>query len=456
MKRKLLLLLWLINLLLFCCTVHGQTSPLVEIAEVKGTIDPITAQYVSRGIRIATEDGAQCLIIQLDTPGGLDDPMRDIVKAMLASPVPVIVYVAPEGARAASAGLFIVYASHVAAMAPTTAIGAAHPVALGEEMPKTISEKATNDAVAYIRAIAEKKGRNADWAEKAIRESASITAQEAFKQGVIEIVAQDVRDLLQQLDGREIKTAQGTVTLQTDGAALRKLKMNFAETIVHVIINPAIAYLLLTIGIWGLIAEFSAPGISVGGIIGVICLVLFGVAVATLPVNWGGLILIVVAIGLFIADIKAPTHGLLTVGGIAAFVIGSLLLFTPVTPRTPAMPAPEVFRVPLWLVLTMTAMTSGIFLIAVTAGLRAQRLRPVSGMDSLIGARGIATTDCTPYGTVQVKSELWSAVATGGFISAGQPVRVVGREGLKLRVSAEDAVSDQPPVQTRTTDVETK
>jgi len=430
---------------LICPAVSAQVSPVVDVADVTGTIDPITAQYVQRGIRLASEDGAQCLIIQMDTPGGLDQSMRDIVQAMLASPVPVVVYVSPAGARAASAGVFIIYGSHVAAMAPTTNVGAAHPVSLEQEMPETISEKATNDAVAYIRAIAEEKGRNADWAEKAIRKSVSITAQEALDQGVIEIVASDVHDLLRQLDGRQVELARGTVTLRTADATLRKLNMNIAESILHVVVNPSIAYLLLSIGIWGLIAEFSAPGISVGGIIGVICLILFSVAVATLPVNWGGLALIAIALGLFIADIKAPTHGLLTIGGIVAFAIGSLLLFTPVTPRTPAMPAPEAMRVPPWLVITMTALTSGIFLVAVTAGLRAQRLQPISGMASLVGARGIATTDCAPYGTVQVRSELWSAVAEQGHISAGQAVRVVGIEGIKLLVAAEEAESGQPP-----------
>jgi len=444
-RMQFLALLGGIILILVCHTVSAQFSPIVDIAQVTGTIDPITAQYLQRGIRIAGEDGAQCLVIQMDTPGGLDDSMRDIVQAMLASPVPVVVYVSPAGARAASAGVFILYASHVAAMAPTTNIGAAHPVALDQEMPETISEKATNDAVAYIRAMAQQKGRNAEWAEKAIRESVSITAQEALDQGVIEIMASDMHDLMRQLDGCEVELARGTVTLKTADATLRKLNMNIAESILHVVVNPSIAYLLLSIGIWGLIAEFSAPGISVGGIIGIICLVLFSVAVATLPVNWGGLILIIVALGLFIADIKAPTHGLLTIGGTVAFAIGSLMLFTPLTPRTPAMPAPEALRVPLWLIITMTALTSGIFLVAVTAGLRAQRLRPLSGMASLVGALGIASTDCAPYGTVQVRSELWSAVAEQGHISAGQAVRVIGIEGIKLRVTTEEIESGQPP-----------
>jgi len=444
-RTQFLALLWGIILILICHTVSAQFSPIVDIAQVTGTIDPITAQYLQRGIRIAGEDGSQCLIIQMDTPGGLDESMRDIVRAMLASPIPVVVYVSPAGARAASAGVFILYASHVAAMAPTTNIGAAHPVALDQEMPETISEKATNDAVAYIRAMAQQKGRNADWAEKAIRESVSITAQEALDQGVIEIVASDAHDLMRQLDGREVELARGTVMLKTADATPRKLNMNIAESILHVVVNPSIAYLLLSIGIWGLLAEFSAPGISVGGIIGIICLVLFSVAVATLPVNWGGLILIIAALGLFIADIKAPTHGLLTIGGIVAFTIGSLLLFTPVTPRTPAMPAPEAMRVPPWVIITITALTSGIFLVAVAAGLRAQRLRPVSGIASLVGAPGISITDCAPYGTVQVRSELWSAVAECGQISAGQAVRVIGIEGIKLRVTTEEIESGQPP-----------
>lgn len=435
---KFVLISWLAVMFLVIGQVpcHAQASAGVAVLTVQGAIDPIIAEYIERGIRTVAADGAQCVILVLDTPGGLDLPMREIVKTILAAPLPVIAYVSPQGARAASAGLFIAYACPVIAMAPGTNIGAAHPVdAAMAEVPKALEEKVVNDAVAYLRSLAQQQNHNPDWAEKAIRESASLSAEEAVSEGVANLVAATLDDLVDKLDGLEVRMARDVRVLHTLNAQVRRLGMNLPETILHVIVNPTIAYLLLTIGIWGLIAEFSAPGISAGGIIGVICLIMFGISVASLPLNWAGLALIALSIALFILDIKAPTHGLLTAGGIGAFVLGSLFLFSPMSPRAPAMIWPsELFRIPRWLIGVMTVLTAGIFSVAVGAGIRAQRLRPAVGMAKLVGAIGIVKTDCNPLGTVQVQGELWSAIAEQGQPISGDTVRVVGLDGLRLRV----------------------
>jgi len=408
----------------------------VVVLTIRGAIDPLTAQYVKRGIQTAVNDGAQCVIMEIDTPGGLDASMREIVKAILAAPLPVVAYVSPSGARAASAGLFIVYACPIAAMAPGTNIGAAHPVStIGQEIPKTVDDKVVNDAVAYLQALGRQQGHNHQWAEEAIRKSVSIPAEEAVEKGVVNLIAVNLNHLLFQLEGREAKVLQETVVLRTAAANVRRLGMSPQETILHVVVDPTIAYLLLTIGIWGLILEFSAPGISAGGVVGVICLVLFGVSVASLPLNWAGLALIILSVALFILEIYTPTHGLLTAGGVVAFLLGSLMLFSPVTPRAPAAVWPaELFRVSPWLIGVMTALTTGLFILGVGIGIRAQRLRPAVGTERLIGATGVVKSDCTPVGTVQVKGELWSCVAEGEHLTAGDSVRVVGMEGLMLRV----------------------
>lgn len=409
----------------------AQYGEHVDLITVKGVIDPFIAQYVSRGIDIAQSDGAQCLIVQLDTPGGSDTPMRDIVQKMLNSSVPIVVYVAPGGARAGSAGVFITLAANIAAMAPGTNIGAAHPVAMtGTELTETMEEKTTSDAAAYVRAIAEERGRNAEWAEKAVRESASIIAREAVEYQVADLIADDLTDLLDKIDGREVTTAAGPVTLRTRGASVRTISMNFAENFLHVIVDPNIAYLLLSIGTLALVAEFYHPGAILPGVTGAICLILAFVAFGSLPVNWGGVALIVLAVVLFIVDIKVAGF-MLSVGGAIAFVLGSLMLFSPFAPPSPTMPRLTVS----WpLIALMTASITSFFLFALSAGIRAQRARAASGIESMIGATGVAASDLDPWGTVQVRSELWSAVAEEGSIRKGEQVRVVGAEGVRLKV----------------------
>lgn len=407
----------------------------VAVLTFKGTVAPVSAQYISRGIDTAVSDGAQALIIEMDTPGGLDSSMRQIIQKMLASPVPVVVYVFPPGARAGSAGVFLTMAAHVAAMAPSTNIGAAHPVGgQGEEITGTMGEKVTNDAVAYIRTLAEKRGRNADWAEQAVRQSVSITADQAVEMRVVDFIATDLGDLLQKLDGREVSTNFGPRTLHTTNATINYVPMNLQENLLHTITDPAIAYLLLTLGIWALIAEFNNPGAILPGVTGVLCLLLAFVAFGSLPLNSGGVALILVSIILFILDIKAPTHGILTAGGIIAFVLGSLIIFSPFTPPTPAMPPMEEFRVPLWLIGVMTAFSALFFMYAVGAGLRAQRLKVASGMGSMVGVIGVARSDINPGGTVFAASEEWSVYTEGEPIRRGERVRVVGTEGLRLKV----------------------
>ena len=437
MKRRMLAVSMLG--VLGACLVFGsfslalaQPGEHVDVITVKGVIDPFTAQYVGRGLDIAQEDGAQCLIVQLDTPGGSDVPMRVIVQEMLNSSVPIVVYVAPAGARAGSAGVFITMAANVAAMAPGTNIGAAHPVAMtGTEMTEVTEEKATSDAAAYVRAIAEKRGRNAEWAEKAVRESASIIAREAVEYQVVDLIADDLTDLLEKIDGREVITAAGPVTLSTSGAPVRTIGMNFAERLLHVIVDPNIAYLLFSIGTLALTAEFYHPGAIFPAVTGAICLILAFVAFGSLPVNWGGVALIVLAVVLFIVDIKVAGF-VLSVGGAIAFILGSLMLFSPFAPPSPTMPRLTVS----WpLVVLMTVTIASFFLFAISAGIRAQRTKVASGIESMAGTSGIAASDLDPVGTVQVKSELWSAVAEEGPIKKGEQIRVVGTKGVRLKVT---------------------
>ena len=419
---------------LFGSGVTAQNASHVDVISVQGVIDPITAQYVRRGIEIAQSDGAQCLIIQLDTPGGSDGPMRDIVQDLLSAPVPVVVFVAPAGARAASAGVFIAMAANLAAMAPGTNIGAAHPVALTGVLTGTMGEKATNDAAAYARSIANLRGRNAVWAEQAVRESVSITAREAFEGQVVDLVATDLQDLLARIDGTTVTTTLGEQVMATAGVEVRQIEMSWPQRILHAIVDPNIAYLLLTIGIWALVAEFYHPGAIFPGVTGAICLILAFVAFGSLPVNWGGVVLIFLAVFLFILDIKVAGYAL-SVGGAVAFVLGSLLLFSPVMPSSPATPRLVVSRP---LIAVMTTAIAAFFLVALSAGIRAQQAKLVTGIGTIVGVAGVVTSDLDPVGTVQAGSELWSAEADGGgIIRKGQQVTVIAVDGMKVRVRAD-------------------
>jgi membrane-bound serine protease (ClpP class) len=412
--------------------IHArQTTGDVYLLSIDGVINPLSSQYLSRGLREATEAQASLVVVRLNTPGGLESTTREMVQSLLNSPTPVVVYVTPPGGRAASAGMFITIAGHVAAMAPGTNIGAAHPVGMGEQTDPVMAEKVTNDAAALARSIAVSRGRNAVWAEQAVRESVSITAHEALEQNVIDLVATDLDDLLRQLDGRQVMTTAGEVTLKTADAQTVQAPMTLPEQILHTIADPNIAYMLFTIGMVGLIAELYNPGTLFPGITGTISLLLGFVAFGTLPVNWAGVILLIVAIGLFVAELYTEGTGVLAVGGLIAFVLGSLMLYTPITPTSPAMP--EVYVSP-WLIVVMVVGIVGTFAIFIRAIAQTRRAPIVTGIHALIGRVGRSTSVLAPAGTVKLDGEVWSAVAVVGVVPAGEEVDVVGVEGVTLRV----------------------
>ena len=397
----------------------------VAVVEIDGVISPVTLRLVESALTRAQTEKAQALVIQLDTPGGLERSMRAICQRLLNAEIPVIVWVGPTGARAASAGVFITLAAHVAAMAPATNIGAAHPVAAGGgSIDKESMRKIENDAAAFVRTIAIERGRNADWAEKAVRQSVSITEREAVKLQVIDLVADSVPDLLTKVDGRTVKTTKGSVTLATKDAVARPIEIGFRDRILNVITDPNVAYVLMMLGTLGLIFELSTPGAVLPGVIGGISLILAFFAFQSLPINYAGILLILFAIVLFIAEVKVVSHGILGTGGVVAMALGSLMLYD----------APEAgFRVS-WLVIIPTvAITAGLFLFALTMGMRALARRPQLGAEALVGETGVAAGPLTPEGQVKVHGEIWRAVADRP-VADHAPVRVVAVDGLTLRV----------------------
>ena len=419
----------------FASVVQAQVAPGapggVTVVRARGVVNPTLAHFLSRSIDQAEQERAQAVVIELDTPGGLDSSMRQIIQRILASTVPVVVYVSPPGARAGSAGVYIAYAAHVAAMAPNTNVGSATPVAMGEDGERQMSPemraKVTNDAAAYIRSLAEQRGRNADWAERAVREGANITAQEALNLGVVDVLAADVNDLLRQIDGRTVATASGSVDLRTADAPVRRVEMGVVDAFLHAISDPTIAYILLSLGTMGLFFELSNPGSLFPGTIGAICLLLGFYALGTLPVNWAGLLLMGLALLLFVVDLFAPTHGILTIGGLVAFLLGSLMLFN----------VPEAapwLNLSLWTILAVTGMMAAFFLVVARLVARSMKQRPAVGREALIGQVGRARTALSPDGMVWVDGALWNATVEGGAVAAGERVQVVEVDGLHLRV----------------------
>ncbi len=393
---------------------------------VEGAIGPATASYISRAIDHAASVGAQCLIIELDTPGGLLDSTKVIVQKFLASPVPIVVYVSPPGAWAGSAGCFITLAADVAAMAPTTSIGAAHPVALGgggtgEKLDDTMKQKLENFAAGYIESIAAKHKRNVEWAKSSVRESASIGAEKALELNVIDLIAKDLPDLLRQLDGREV----GGKTLKTAGADVVEIPMSARERVFQMIWRPEVMFILMLVVIYGIIGEMSNPGAILPGVVGAIALIVLLYMAAILPVNIAGLALIVLAVGLFVIDVFAPTHGVLTLGGVVAFFLGSLMLFDAAGP---------LYRLSLGLIIPATLVTAAFFVFIVGAGLRAQFAPVKTGTEGLIGRTVVAQTAIDARGgKVFVEGELWNAVSETP-VPKDAPVEIVGREGLTLKV----------------------
>jgi membrane-bound serine protease (ClpP class) len=425
MKVRLYLSLLLIFLPLFTLLFAQPQERWVNMVTIDGPIGPITSSIIIKAIDKSEEDSAEALVIELNTPGGLDEPMRDIITKILNSRVPVMVYVSPAGSRAASAGAFITLSAHIAAMAPGTNIGAAHPVFPGAEVDSVMKEKATHDAAAYIKSIANKRGRNAEWAEKAVRESISETESDALELGVIDLVANNVRGLLDECDGKKVSLPSGEKTLRTKDIAVQRINISLRDRILEVISNPNIAYILYAIGMLGIFFELSNPGALFPGIIGAISLILAFFAFQTLPINYAGLLLMILALIFFILEIKVTSYGALTIGGIISMLLGSLMLIES--------PAPYM-RISISIIVFVVAATALFFIFAVGMGLRAQRKKATTGEKGMIGMRGVARTKLDPEGSVFVHGEIWKAVADQ-TIKKGEKIKVVGVEDLTLKVT---------------------
>ena len=435
---------------------ESEVSRAVMLLEVDGTIGPPTGDYIQRALEKANRQQAELVVIRMDTPGGLDSSMRDIIKQITTSTVPVAVFVAPSGARAASAGTYILYASHIAAMAPGTNLGAATPIQIGglsaqdngkEDIGKDQDDKDTpvavpgkakdrklvNDAAAYLRSLAQMRGRNAEWAEKAVREAVSLPAQEALRIGVIDLIATDVQDLLRQIHGRTVNVQGREKTLDTEGASLVRIESDWRNRLLSVISNPSVAYVLMLIGIYGLIYEFSNPGAILPGTVGAISLILALFAFQALPVNYAGVALILMGIALMIGEAFAPSFGALGLGGMAAFIIGSVILIDTESPG---------YGISLPLIVSLAIlMTLSVVLVAGLV-IKSRRGPVLSGSEELVGAKGLAVAAFARDGSVRVHGEVWKA-RTDRPLHEGQSVRVTGRDGLTLLVTPGNLQEEQ-------------
>lgn len=430
----------------------------VWLLDLKGPIGPASADYLTRNMSAAESAGAEAVILQMDTPGGLDSAMRDIIHRILALNIPVITYVAPQGSRAASAGTYILYASHVAAMAPATNLGAATPVQLGgssplsgrdktdpqsgqsddntndENNPKisggdALTHKVVNDAKAYIRGLAQLRGRNAEWAEEAVTSAASLAAEQALEQNVIDLIAEDLDDLLRQLDGVPIVMGKGSVTLTADTISVKAISPDWRTRFLQVVTNPSVAYILLLVGIYGLIFELSNPGIGAGGIIGGICLFIALYALQLLPVSYSAMGLLLFGMGLMIAEALSPSFGLLGLGGIIAFVVGSIMLMDTDIPA---------FQVALPLILSFAAVSAGLLIMTFGMLLKTRRLQTITGTQTLINQEAEVTSLHQNHAMVRLQGELWR-VDCDQPLAVGDRVRVTGIQGLTLQVTKEIA-----------------
>ncbi len=397
----------------------------VSLVRIDGPIGPISARIILKAIESSVEESSEALVIELNTPGGLDESMRLVTKDILNSQVPVIVYVSPSGSRAASAGVFITLSAHIAAMAPGTNIGAAHPVSMGQQGDSTMMEKVENDAAAYIKSIATRRGKNAEWAEEAVRKSVSVTEYEALKLNVIDFVADNVRDLLDSCDGRKVSLPSGEKTLNTKGVELKRIEISWRDRVLEVITNPNIAYILFSIGMLGIFFELSNPGAIFPGIIGGICLILGFFAFQSLPINYAGLLLMALAVIFFILEVKITSYGALTIGGIVSLFLGSLMLFESPLP---------FMRASLSIIIVVVICMAAFFIFAVGFGLKAQRRKPTTGKRGMVGEVGVAKSPLKPEGTVFVHGENWKAIADEP-IEEGEKVIVTEVEDLTLKVT---------------------
>jgi membrane-bound serine protease (ClpP class) len=424
-KRWIGSLIWLVMLFGPAFGAVAQEARHADVLQIEGAVTPIMISYIQRGIRTAEADGAEALIVELNTPGGQIDLMSKIVQSLLDADVPVVVYVYPKGAYAASAGTLITLAGHVAAMAPGTTIGAASPVGSeGEDLGETMETKVKEDLKAQVRALTERRGEEAvAWAESAIQEAKAATAQEALDLGVIDFVAADLDDLLGQMDGFKATVQDQEVVLHTAGAQINELPMTAVEQLLHIVTNPTIAFILLSLGLNAILFELSSPGGYAAGVVGVICLLLAFYSLGVLPVNYTGLIFIALAFVLFVVDVKAPTHGVLTAGGIASLIAGALILFNS-----------PLYRVSVIVVVAVALVTGLFFAFAIAKVVRAQTWPVTTGREGLVGRLATARTPLDPEGSVFVQGELWHATAVDGPIGQGEKVEIVAMEGLRLTV----------------------
>ncbi len=411
--------------LLFVLNANAQ--PKVYILSIDGSINPATSDYIIMGIEKANEDNAECVIVKLNTPGGLLKSTRIMVSEFLSSNIPVIVYVTPGGAQAASAGVFITMAANIAAMAPGTNIGAAHPVTMQGQMDSTMSEKVTNDAAAFIRTISEKRNRNIKWAEEAVRKSVSLTENEALKKGVINLVADNIDDLLNKVNGKEVVTAAGVKTLNTENVKIINFDMNFSQKLLNILSDPNISYILFMLGLYGLLFEIFNPGAIFPGVIGGICIILAFYAMHTLPINYAGLALIIFAVILFILEIKIVSHGVLMIGGIISLILGSIMLID-------VKSAWGALSVSWEIIAMIVIITILFFLVVIGLGIKAQHRKTSTGAEGIIGEIGKAISDLNPGGLVRVHGEIWDAESPDSKIETGSRVIVEKINNLKLKV----------------------
>ena len=421
---KFSLLLLLLGILL-ADDANQKTN--VTLITYDGTITPACSDFIKHGIESAEKNKSECLIIKLNTPGGLLKSTRVIVSDILESKIPVVVYVSPSGAQAASAGVFITMAAHIAAMSPGTNIGAAHPVSMQGGQDSIMSEKATNDAAAFIRTISEKRNRNIEWAEDAVRKSLSITETEALKQKVIDLISPNVEDLLKQINGREVETSIGKKTMNTVDSEIIEVEMSIPLKLLMILSDPNIAYILFMLGVYGLLYEIFNPGAIFPGVIGGICIILAFYSFHTLPINYAGLALIVFAIILFILEIKVISHGLLTIGGVISLIVGSIMLINVESGL-------EILRISWEIIALIVILTLLFFGFAITLGIKAQRRKPTTGVQGLIKTTGVTLTELNPTGEVSIHGEIWKAESIEGKIEINSPIEVVEMQGLKLSV----------------------